>query len=316
MGERTADVSSSNTTGRSARRAGNPRSLRGPRREARRHPITAHRAAATSSQLAGEPAQCPTGVLIAARRFPALFDHRSHPSRGDLRGAGNRARSAAVQAAVSTRPFRGSRAVAAGTVTGAELRGPRFRRLFTDVYVSARVEVDLALRSRAAQLRVDGVLGGWSAAEVLGASCGPQTAAAEVIVAGGRRRTRAGLVIRGDVLAADEITTVGGALVTTPVRTAWDLARCMPLVDAAWASTRAPGSGSASTVIAFGTGHCATWNGSCLRWWRWRTRGGVADGEPADPGAIDRDGLPIPVGGSPHEFGRRLRGDHRDGGDR
>jgi hypothetical protein len=38
-------------------------------------------------------------------------------------------------------PFRGSDAVAAGLVTAKALRGPRFRRLFTGIFVGADVEV-------------------------------------------------------------------------------------------------------------------------------------------------------------------------------
>lgn len=86
--------------------------------------------------------------------------------------------------AVFDQPFLASRALAAGAVTPAQLRGPRFRRLFAGIYVLADVEVDLALRSRAAALAVDGVLGGWSAAEVLGASCGPADARVEIVAPG------------------------------------------------------------------------------------------------------------------------------------
>jgi very-short-patch-repair endonuclease len=135
---------------------------------------------------------------------------------------------------VLTRPFRGSLAVAAGRVTWAELRGPRFRRLFTGIYVRSDVEVTLGLRSLAAALVVQGrgVLGGWSAAELLGASCGPADAAAEVVAPGGGQRTRAGLVVRADLLATDEVTAVHGVPVTTPLRTAYDLARRTRLLDA------------------------------------------------------------------------------------
>lgn len=120
-------------------------------------------------------------------------------------------------------------------MTAKALRGPRFRRLFTGIYVAADVEVDLALRSRAAYLLVEGrggVLGGWSAAEVLGASCGPADAPAEVVVPGGRCEPRVGLWVRGDVLGSDEVTMVDGVAVTTSIRTAFDLARRSPLVDA------------------------------------------------------------------------------------
>ncbi|WP_219413364.1 DUF559 domain-containing protein [Pseudonocardia nigra] len=130
-------------------------------------------------------------------------------------------------------PFLGSLAVATGLLTPGELRGPRFRRLFTGVYVAADVEVTFALRSRAAHLLVAGcgVLGGYSAAELLGASCGPFEAPAEVVVSGGHR-PRQGLVVRRDVLEPDEITLAGGLPVTTALRTAFDLARRGPLVDA------------------------------------------------------------------------------------
>lgn len=89
-------------------------------------------------------------------------------------------------------PFRGSSAVAAGRVTRGEVRGPRFRRLFTDVYVRADVEVDLALRARAGYVAVGGVLAGWSAAELLGAACWPADADVEIVRPGGARRSRPG----------------------------------------------------------------------------------------------------------------------------
>ncbi len=122
--------------------------------------------------------------------------------------------------------------MARGLVTAKQLRGPRFRRLFPDVYAPADVPVDLTLRSLAAHVLVaDGVVAGWSAAELLGASCGPMDAPAEV-VATGRGRSRPGLVVRHDVLAPDEVTRVDGVPVTTGLRTAYDLARRLPRVQA------------------------------------------------------------------------------------
>ncbi len=130
-------------------------------------------------------------------------------------------------------PFRGSRAVAAGLLTPAMLRGPRFRRLFPDIYVPAHAEVDLALLSRAAYLLVAGrgALGGHSAAELLGASCGPADAPAEVVVAH-RLRSHPGLRVRQDQVPPDELRVVDGLVVTTPERTAFDLGRRAPLVEA------------------------------------------------------------------------------------
>ena len=40
-------------------------------------------------------------------------------------------------------PFRGSAARASGLITPGVLRGPRFRRLFPDIYVPADVDVTL-----------------------------------------------------------------------------------------------------------------------------------------------------------------------------
>lgn len=134
-----------------------------------------------------------------------------------------------------TEPFRGTAAIARGLVTPGQLRGPRFRRLFPDLYVLAITEVDLALRSRAAALFVAGrgVLGGYSAAELLGASCGPADAPAEVVLLGGhRQRPLGGLLVRRDRLVAADVTDAGGVPVTTPRRTAYDLARRLPLTEA------------------------------------------------------------------------------------
>ena len=60
--------------------------------------------------------------------------------------------------------------------------GPHFQRLFPDVYAPAAAEPNLLLRSRAAAVHVGGrgVVVGYSAAELLGRSCGPADAPAEV----------------------------------------------------------------------------------------------------------------------------------------
>jgi very-short-patch-repair endonuclease len=131
-----------------------------------------------------------------------------------------------VYAVEVDRPFRGSAAVAAGLVTRDCLFGPRFRRLFPDVYVPADREPNLALRSRAAAVYVGehGVLVGYSAAELLDASCAPQDAPAEVTVPDGRR-SRPGLVVHRFRPLPAEVDLCDGVRVTTPLRTAFDLAR-------------------------------------------------------------------------------------------
>jgi hypothetical protein len=131
-------------------------------------------------------------------------------------------------------PFRGSTALAAGLLTRGQLRGPRFRRLFPDVYASARLDDDLALRSRAAGVLVAGrgVVAGYSAAELWGASSGPPGAPAEVLLTTPRCQSYrcSGLVVHRDRSGPGETCRVGGTAVTTSVRTAYDLARWAPTV--------------------------------------------------------------------------------------
>jgi very-short-patch-repair endonuclease len=128
-------------------------------------------------------------------------------------------------------PFRGSLAVARGLLTAGQLRGPRFRRLLPDIYAPTDREPDLMLRSRAAYLLVEGggALAGYSAAELLDASCGPPGAAPTVLMFPGRQRHACpGLVVRRASLCADELVRIGRLVVTSPVRTAFDLARWAP----------------------------------------------------------------------------------------
>ncbi len=129
-------------------------------------------------------------------------------------------------------PFRGSTAVAAGLLTRGVLRGPRFQRLFPDVYAPAHLENDFMLRSRAAGVLVAGrgAVAGYSAAELLGASSGPPDAPAEVLLTAPLCQSYrcTGLRVHRDRSAPDEIIRVAGVAVTTPVRTAFDLARWAP----------------------------------------------------------------------------------------
>lgn len=130
-------------------------------------------------------------------------------------------------------------------MTEGALRGPRYRRVFPDINLSADVELTLAVRSHAAFLLVEpsgGVLSGYSAAEWLGRSCGPARAPAEVLVPG-RFRARPGLSVRRGTTGHDERNRAdptatpgrrfdGGPIVTTPLHTAWDLARRLDLTEA------------------------------------------------------------------------------------
>lgn len=131
-------------------------------------------------------------------------------------------------------PFRGSVAVQRGLVSRRVLRSHRYRRLFHDVYLPAGAPADLAARSHAATLLApgQGVLSGYSAAELLGARCAPADVNAELTVPGGDLREQRGRTVHRDLLADDEITDVAGLPITTALRTAWDLARWLPTVGA------------------------------------------------------------------------------------
>jgi len=131
-------------------------------------------------------------------------------------------------------PFQGTAALAAGLLTRAQLYGPRYRRLYPDVYLPAGVEPDLRVRSLAAYLLVGGrggVLAGYSAAVLLGADCAPGDAPAEVLLAPNSRAHPGLLIHRGSATGAD-LSVVDELPVTSPLRTAWDLARRLPLVEA------------------------------------------------------------------------------------
>ncbi|MBC3193325.1 DUF559 domain-containing protein [Pseudonocardia sp. C8] len=159
-----------------------------------------------------------------------------------------------------TRPFIGSAAVAAGLVTPKQLRGPAFRSPFRGVFVAADVEETYLLRCEAGALAVGALadlaadaspaptaLGGWAAAEALGAECAPRGVPVEVLVTGGHRRSQEGLQMRHGRALPGEIRTgvripvpgwrdryVPGRTVTTtsPVRTAFDLARREDRIEA------------------------------------------------------------------------------------
>jgi hypothetical protein len=135
---------------------------------------------------------------------------------------------------VTAEPFLGSAAVDTGALTRAHLRSERFTTVFRDVYVDATARMDLTLRSKAAHLLLpdDGALCGYSAAQLLGADCAPESAPAELIAPKGSVAKRRGLVVRQAVLAPAEIETVKGCRVTTPFRTAWDLGRRLRLTEA------------------------------------------------------------------------------------
>jgi hypothetical protein len=133
----------------------------------------------------------------------------------------------------SNTPFLGSAAVAAGLVTPAQLRGPRFRRLFRGVYVARSAVVDHHTLCRAAALLLPA-----------GAALSHRSAAllhdADVLVRGQPvqvtaqtgPRSQARLVVVRSPLGPGDLWRRRGLPVTSPLRTAFDLARGPDLVAA------------------------------------------------------------------------------------
>ncbi|AKS32555.1 hypothetical protein [Mycolicibacterium goodii] len=124
-------------------------------------------------------------------------------------------------------PFIGSEALAAGTLNRHQLRS-RFVAVHQDVYVEKGTTPTAVLRAKACWLRSRrrGVLAGYSAAALHGARWIDPGLPAYILDTN-RRRTR-GIVVWADAIGDDEICLIGDMRVTTPARTAVDLACKFP----------------------------------------------------------------------------------------
>ncbi|HET6732967.1 hypothetical protein [Mycobacterium sp.] len=120
-------------------------------------------------------------------------------------------------------PFIGSEAVASGRLSPYALRS-RFVAMCPDVYVQTNTEVTAVTRAKAAWLwsRRQGVVAGQSAAALHGAKWVDAQRPAEVLWP--NRRPPAGIRAWSDRFSDDEVEVIGGIRVTTPARTALDLA--------------------------------------------------------------------------------------------
>jgi hypothetical protein len=129
-------------------------------------------------------------------------------------------------------PFRASEAVAAGLTTWDRLRGPDFVALARDVHVGAATEVGVRVRLQALDVwsRQRGVVAGPLAALAWGVECPWDDA--ELVLPGHWHPVPAGVGARSDTLRPEEVASRHGAAVTTPLRTAFDLGRREPLVEA------------------------------------------------------------------------------------
>jgi hypothetical protein len=124
-------------------------------------------------------------------------------------------------------PFIGSEALASGKLTRYELRS-QFRAVHQDVYVAKDALPTAVSRAKASWLRSRrrGVLAGFSAAALHGARWINPTVPAYIIDS--NRRPARGIVTWADAIDHDEICLIGEMRVTTPVRTAVDLACKLP----------------------------------------------------------------------------------------
>lgn len=124
--------------------------------------------------------------------------------------------------------FLGSEAVAAGVVPRGRL-ARRYRRIFPDVYLPAE-QAAPTLRDRIGGAwlwsRRRGVVAGVAASALHGAQWVDDDTVVEMLLRNGRPPR--GVIARNEAVADDELTFVGRIPVTTPARTAFDLARHLP----------------------------------------------------------------------------------------
>ncbi|MGH3596438.1 MAG: hypothetical protein ACRDUT_10805 [Mycobacterium sp.] len=128
-------------------------------------------------------------------------------------------------------PFIGSEVLAARRLTRHRLR-TQFVALHRDIYIGKDAELTPVLRAKACWLRSRrrGVLAGYSASALHGARWIDAWQRAAIIHTN-RRRIR-GVEVWEQLIEPDEICVVDGMRITTPERTALDLACAYPLDEA------------------------------------------------------------------------------------
>jgi hypothetical protein len=142
-------------------------------------------------------------------------------------------RIASLPTSLRYEPFRGSVATAAGLLTMQQLRGAAWRRLFRDVYICADAPVDhLTLCKAAALLLPAGAaLSHRSAALLHNANILALDQPVEATAAAGLR-SQPGLRVTRSRVDPSDVWRRGGMPVTSPLRTAFDLARVADLTAA------------------------------------------------------------------------------------
>jgi hypothetical protein len=128
-------------------------------------------------------------------------------------------RTIAVPRELTTAPFTGTAAVAAGLLTRRQLQGDTWCRLLPDVYVWSGLALDHRTRCRAAGLWGAGVLVRDGPVEV-------------TVPLSTRLRAPDGLAIVRSPLPPYDVTERAGVSLTSAERTAFDLGRRLPVVEA------------------------------------------------------------------------------------
>ena len=120
--------------------------------------------------------------------------------------------------------FIGAESIASGELTRGKLRWS-FRAVHPGVYLPKDAELTLFNRTAAAWLHTGrtGIIAGRAAAALHGAKWTRSDDPIELIAKHGRPRP--GITIREERIAPDEIVAIAGMPVTSPARTAFDLAR-------------------------------------------------------------------------------------------
>ncbi|MGC2655423.1 MAG: hypothetical protein WA317_17910 [Mycobacterium sp.] len=123
--------------------------------------------------------------------------------------------------------FRGTEAVASGALTRGQLRW-NYRAIYRDVYLPKQMVRSLHDNVVAAWLWSgrQGIIAGRAAAALHGAKWVDEFTCVELI--GRFNHAPPGIIVRRETLSADDVTLLAGLPVTTPARTAFDLARHLP----------------------------------------------------------------------------------------
>lgn len=126
--------------------------------------------------------------------------------------------------------FLGSEALRSGRLSRGQLRW-NYTAVHPDVYLRKGAQRTLAVNAAAAALWVPGgIITGRAAAALHGAGFVDDDTPIEII--GRSRRPRPGVIVRSERIAGDETTTSAGMTLSTPARTALDLARHLPRTQA------------------------------------------------------------------------------------